>query len=89
LLAHGRWFSPASSTNKTDRHDIAEILHKVVLKHQKSNQIYSVLKKLYTKPSIGAFYQISGHLATLFQRRRLFLEIDQSETRIACGGHVC
>jgi hypothetical protein len=23
-----------------------------------------------------------------FQRRRFFL-IDQSETRIACGGHVC
>ena len=27
-------------------------------------------------------------LAKRFQRRR-FLEIDQSETRIACGGHVC
>jgi hypothetical protein len=27
-------------------------------------------------------------LAKWFQRRR-FLEIDQSETRIACGGHVC
>jgi hypothetical protein len=27
------------STNKTDRHDIAEILLKVTLKHQKSNQI--------------------------------------------------
>jgi hypothetical protein len=29
LLAHGRWFSqgtPASSTTKTGRHDIAEIL---------------------------------------------------------------
>jgi hypothetical protein len=26
LLAHGRWFSPASSTTKTARHDIAEIL---------------------------------------------------------------
>jgi hypothetical protein len=44
LLAHGRWFSPgtpASSTNKTGRHDIAEILLKVALKHQKSktNQI--------------------------------------------------
>jgi hypothetical protein len=41
LLAHGRWFSPgtpASSTTKTDRHDIAEILLKVALKHQKSNQ---------------------------------------------------
>jgi hypothetical protein len=37
LLAHGRWFSPgtlASSTTKTDRHDIAEILLKVALKHQ-------------------------------------------------------
>jgi hypothetical protein len=39
LLAHGRWFSPASSTTKTGRHDIAEILLKLALKHQKSNQI--------------------------------------------------
>ena len=34
LLSHGRWFSPgtpASSTTKTGRHDIAEILLKVVL----------------------------------------------------------
>jgi uncharacterized protein HemY len=41
LLAHGRWFSPgtpASSTTKTGRHDVAEILLKVALKHQKSNQ---------------------------------------------------
>jgi transposase len=33
-LATGRWFSPSppvSSTNKTDRHDIAEILLKVAL----------------------------------------------------------
>jgi hypothetical protein len=32
LFAHGRWFSPgspASSTTKTGRHDIAEILLKV------------------------------------------------------------
>ena len=42
LFAHGRWFSPgtpASSTTKTGRHDIAEILLKVALKHKKSNQI--------------------------------------------------
>ena len=42
LLSHGRQFSPgtpASSTTKTGRHDIAEILLKVALKHQKSNQI--------------------------------------------------
>jgi hypothetical protein len=31
LLAHGRWFSLASSTIKTGRHDIAEILLKVAL----------------------------------------------------------
>jgi hypothetical protein len=31
LLAHGQWFSPASSTTKTGRHYIAEILLKVAL----------------------------------------------------------
>ena len=45
LLAHGRWFfpgTPASSTTKTGRHDIAEILLKVALKHKKSlNQLQS------------------------------------------------
>ena len=35
LLAHGQWFSSASSTNKTGRHDIAER----GIKHQNSNQI--------------------------------------------------
>ena len=41
LLAHGQWFSPdtpASSTNKTGRHDISEILLKVALKHKKAKQ---------------------------------------------------
>jgi hypothetical protein len=41
LLAHGRCFSPdtpASSTTKTGRHDIGEILLKVALKHQKVNK---------------------------------------------------
>ena len=49
---------------------------------------HSTLRKLYTKPSICASYQILVHLATRFQRRR-FLEIDQPETRIVYGGHVC
>jgi hypothetical protein len=46
LLAHGRWFSPgtpASSTTKTGHHDIAEILLKVALKHQKSINVLPVL----------------------------------------------
>jgi hypothetical protein len=49
LLAHGRWFSPstpASSTTKTGRHDIAEILLKVALKKKKKKsnltQIFTV-----------------------------------------------
>jgi hypothetical protein len=40
LLAHGRWFSPvtpASSTTKTGRHDIADILLKVVLSTKKQS----------------------------------------------------
>ena len=42
----------------------------------------------YRGPSIDASYQVSIHLAKRFQRRRL-LEIDQPETRIAYGSHVC
>ena len=46
------------------------------------------MSKLYREPSIDPSYQALVHLAKRFQRRR-FLEIDQSETRIACGSHVC
>jgi hypothetical protein len=43
---------------------------------------------LYRGPSIDASYQVLDDLAKRFQRRR-FLDIDQSETRIVCGGHAC
>jgi hypothetical protein len=46
------------------------------------------MTNLYRGPSIDASYQVSVHLAQWFQRRT-FLKIGQSETRIACGGHVC
>ena len=45
LLAYGRWFSPgtpASSTIKTSRYNIAEILLKVALKHQNQKSIKSI-----------------------------------------------
>ena len=45
-------------------------------------------QSLYRGPSIDASYQVSVHLVKRFQRRR-FKKIGQSETRIACGGHVC
>jgi hypothetical protein len=50
LLAQGRWFStgtPASSTTKTGRHDIAEILLKVALKRQKIKSNQSIKRFKY------------------------------------------
>jgi hypothetical protein len=50
--------------------------------------VLSFLKaKLHRGHSIDAPYQVSVNLAQQFQRRR-FKQIGQSETRIACGGHV-
>jgi hypothetical protein len=48
------------------------------------------MSNLYREPSIhvDASYKVLVHLAKWFQRRR-FLEIDQLETRIACGSHIC
>jgi hypothetical protein len=45
------------------------------------------MSNLHRGRSIDASYQVSVHLAKRFQRRG-FLKIGQSETRIACGGHV-
>jgi hypothetical protein len=48
LLVHGPWFSPgtpASSTTKTGRHDIAEILLNVALKHKQSKKSKSYNNK--------------------------------------------
>jgi hypothetical protein len=72
LLAHGRWFSPASSTTKTGRHDIAEILLKVALKTQKINQsdIFLIefeddITIIYTEKKVnqGRCHQSSVHVA--------------------------
>jgi hypothetical protein len=46
------------------------------------------ISNLYRGPSIDAPYQVSFQLAKQFHGRR-FLGIDHSETRIACGSHVC
>jgi len=54
LLAYGLWFSPgtpASSTTKTGRHDIAEIFAESGAKHQKStNQHTEKYKRLIIRP---------------------------------------
>ena len=49
--------TPASSTTKTDSHDIAEILLKVVLKHQK---LWKVVEKYLMNRAIS-IYLINKH----------------------------
>jgi hypothetical protein len=46
------------------------------------------LKIFSSETALPNSYKVSVHSAKQFQRRR-FLEIDQSETIIAYGGHVC
>ena len=49
---------------------------------------HTVLRKLYTAPSMVLPTKFRFILLLSF-RGEDYLEIDQSETRIACGGHVC
>jgi hypothetical protein len=63
-LATGRWFSPGtlvSSFNKTYRHDIAEILLKVALKHQKS---FKSINQVVLETILDLFY--IGYCTCLF-----------------------
>ena len=49
----GQWFSPGTpffSTNKTDRHDITEILLKVLSTISQLNQPYFILQTTQTLP---------------------------------------
>ena len=58
-LATGRWFSPVSSTNETDRHDITEILLKVALiKTNYINEYSTTCKKCQIKAVTFIFIYI-------------------------------
>jgi hypothetical protein len=45
------------------------------------------MSTLYRRLTIDASYQDLVHLAKRVQKRRIF-KISQSETSVACGGHV-
>ena len=77
LLAHGRWFSPvtpASSTTKTGRHDIAEILLKVTL-NTKNQSIKTKTRKCLLPASL--FY-VEINLSKM--QFKLFTGIKQIQT---------
>ena len=75
LLTHGRWFFPASSTTKPGRHDIAEILLKVTLKHQKSKSVYGHLTLRHFR-----LYKVHSYLLTVLSKG--FLQSDQVQRYI-------
>jgi hypothetical protein len=45
------------------------------------------MRTLFRGPTIDASYKVSVHLAERFQKRKK-IKISQSETSVACGGHV-
>jgi hypothetical protein len=46
------------------------------------------ISNIYRGPFIDATYQVLVYLEQQFQRRT-FLEIDESETKIACSSNAC
>jgi hypothetical protein len=46
-------------------------------------------EQFFRGPSIDAFYQIAVHFGISGFKGVEFKKIDQSETSIACGGHLC
>jgi hypothetical protein len=65
LLAHGRWFSPgtpASSTTKTGRHDIAEILLKVAFQKSKNLSIQVHMRKHSKLPKINIHLMLNSDI---------------------------
>jgi hypothetical protein len=90
LLVHGWWFSLgtlASSTTKTECHDIAEILLKVAL--NTINQIKSIgYGKIYsTIASISTKQKITSHLKSLNKKKKETLMYDVGNQVLAWSRH--
>ena len=80
LLAHGRWFSPgtpASSTTKTGRHNIAEIMLKVALKHQ-----ISINQPIIGSPTVTLIYPINKQSQIRYHSKRPHTMIKKNNINI-------
>jgi hypothetical protein len=81
LLAHGRWFSLASSTTKTGRHDITEILLKVALKHQKCQNMFQSFWERRTYYSVRTENVLFGVLSQHFSLTKSDMKTQQYVVR--------
>jgi hypothetical protein len=85
-LATGRWFSsgtPVSSCNKTDLHDITEILLKVAL-----NTINLPKASKLTENHKNIFFQYHNLIYKVVSEKKIFLNFSQSEYITGSGSHV-
>ena len=89
----GRWFSPGtpvSSTNKTDRHDITQILLKVAFKHHNPNPLYIMnyplvfpwnKYPLFNSKLMPCFTTLCHHS---FHNIRIFINIIYTDNIVTC-----
>ena len=85
-LATGRWFSsgtPVSSCNKTDLHDITEILLKVAL-----NTINLPKASKLTENHKNIFFQYHNLIYKVVSEKKIFKNFSQSEYITGSGSHV-
>ena len=92
-LATGRWFSPdnpVSSTNKTDRHDITEILLKVALNTIKQTEIFSTWcsTTLHQPYLNGNEYKISTHSETIKVFNNIYAFVSIGNARLLTSFYV-
>ena len=70
MIATSRWFSPVSSTIKTDRHDITEILLKVALNTIKQTNLCTVHVKTCDERERLLLWCLTPLSTTIFQLYR-------------------
>ena len=68
----GQWFFPVSSTNKTDCHDITEILLKVILNTIEPGAFFFTLFNLHSKRLFHANYNYFPFLVLEYSFLNLF-----------------
>jgi hypothetical protein len=94
-LAAGQWFSlgsPVSSTNKTDRHDISEILLKVSLNTIKPTNVSCFIIYIAKQHSLNSWLTVNhwpaaSHWQTLSHNVVHLALIGIRSHNISCDGH--